>query len=78
MLHSLDPVVSSAKNLYKAYHRYNLEKPIEESFKDKYSFDRRINESTKIIEKYPERIPIIVERFNRSLPDIDRKKYLAP
>ena len=78
MLHSLDPIVSTAKNVYKAYERYNLEKPIEKSFKDKYSFEKRLNESTNIIGKYPNRIPIIVERFNRSLPDIDRKKYLAP
>ena len=78
MLHSLDPIVCTAKNVYKAYERYNLEKPIEESFKDKYSFDKRLNESTNIVIKYPERIPIIVERFNRSLPEIDRKKYLAP
>ncbi len=78
MLHTLDPIVSTAKNVYKAYERYNLEKPIEESFKDKYSFEKRLNESTSIISKYPNRIPIIVERFNHSLPEIDRKKYLAP
>ena len=78
MIHSLDPIVSTAKNIYKAYERYNLEKPIEKSFKDKYTFKKRLNESTNIVVKYPERIPIIVERFNKSLPEIDRKKYLAP
>ena len=78
MLHTLDPIVSSAKNVYKAYERDNLEKPIEISFKDKYSLEKRLNESTTIVSKYPNRIPIIVERFNRSLPEIDRKKYLAP
>lgn len=78
MIHTLDPIVNTVKNMYKVCERYNLEKPIEKSFKDKYSFKLRLNESNKVIVKYPNRIPIIVERFNRSLPEIDRKKYLAP
>ena len=78
MIHSLDPIIATAKNVYRSYERYNLEKPIKDSFKDKYTFERRLNESSNIVVKYPERIPIIVERFNKSLPEIDRKKYLAP
>lgn len=52
-----------------------------ELFKNKYSFEDRKKEFEKIKEKYPDRIPIIVEK-NRSsknnLPDIDKKKYLVP
>ena len=48
------------------------------SFKDNHSFDKRIKESTKIIEKYPDRIPVIVERANTHVKEIDRKKYLVP
>ena len=28
--------------------------------------------------KYPERVPVIVEKFSMDLPDLDRKKYLVP
>lgn len=77
MLHTLDPIITGVKHAYR-----NLNRKIEErhldSFKDKYDFEKRYNESQSIIEKYPNRIPIIVERFNINLPEIDRKKYLAP
>ena len=51
-----------------------------ENFKNKRSFQQRIDESTRIMEKYPERIPIIVCRSNqcKEVPDIDRHKYLVP
>lgn len=50
------------------------------SFKDKYQFKDRLFESTRIRNKYPERVPIIVERDNRStdIPQIDKHKYLVP
>ncbi|KAG8637017.1 autophagy-related protein 8C-like isoform X1 [Manihot esculenta] len=41
--------------------------------------ERRQAESARIREKYPDRIPVIVERAERSdIPDIDKKKYLVP
>jgi GABA(A) receptor-associated protein len=48
------------------------------SFKDKHSFEKRIQESTKIIDKYPDRIPIIVQRANTDVKEIDKEKYLVP
>jgi len=51
------------------------------SFKHTYSFDDRLRESTRIINMYPDRIPIICERFekaSRDCPFIDKKKYLIP
>jgi GABA(A) receptor-associated protein len=49
-------------------------------FKDTNSLDNRKSESARIIQKYPDRIPIICERSDteRSLPELDRKKYLTP
>ena len=36
-------------------------------------------ESTRIRAKYPERVPVIVEKAGQSdVPDIDKKKYLVP
>ena len=49
------------------------------SFKNKYTFEKRYQESKKVLDKYSERIPIIVEKLNDSeLPDIDKCKYLVP
>lgn len=48
-------------------------------FKKKHSFEHRLNESIRIREKYPDRIPIICEKINRSdVPEIDKEKYLVP
>tara|TARA_B100000161_G_C33216675_1_gene266618 strand:+ start:25 stop:375 length:351 start_codon:yes stop_codon:yes gene_type:complete len=48
-------------------------------FKKKHNFDKRLNESKLITEKYPDKVPIIVERLkNSDIPDIDKKKYLVP
>lgn len=48
-------------------------------FKRTFSFDKRKKESTRILLKYPDRIPVIVEnKANSSLPPIDKHKYLSP
>ncbi|ESW25948.1 hypothetical protein PHAVU_003G079300 [Phaseolus vulgaris] len=49
------------------------------SFKLEHPLERRQAESTRIRDKYPDRIPVIVERAERTdIPDIDKKKYLVP
>lgn len=49
-------------------------------FKKNNTFIARHTESTKIKEKYPDRIPIIVYKHHRTtdLPDINKNKYLVP
>ncbi|KAI8006215.1 Autophagy-related protein 8C-like [Camellia lanceoleosa] len=48
-------------------------------FKMEHPLERRQAEATRIREKYPDRIPVIVERADRcDIPDIDKKKYLVP
>lgn len=50
-------------------------------FKREIPFSVRQNESYSIRMKYPDRIPVICEKNNcndRSIPDIDKKKYLVP
>ncbi len=54
---------------------------VEGSFKKRYPLKDRITESTRIREKYPDRVPIIVEHAAHSgdqLPPIDKQKYLVP
>jgi len=48
-------------------------------FKMENTYEKRSYESKRIIEKYPTRIPIIVEKQNKSdVPDIGKQKYLVP
>ena len=51
------------------------------SYKKKFSFEVRNKEAINIIKKYPDRIPIIVEKSDKCCGDIDnidKKKYLVP
>ncbi|XP_058094631.1 autophagy-related protein 8C-like [Magnolia sinica] len=49
------------------------------SFKLQHPLEKRQAEAARIREKYPDRIPVIVERAEKSdIPDIDKKKYLVP
>jgi GABA(A) receptor-associated protein len=47
----------------------------------KHTFEERLFETTRILEKYPDRIPIICEkeqRASKDCPEIDKNKYLVP
>jgi GABA(A) receptor-associated protein len=51
----------------------------EEGFKKAHPFEKRKAEANRIRSKYPDRIPVIVERAEKSdIADIDKKKYLVP
>ena len=48
-------------------------------FKKQHDFESRKTEANRVINKYPERIPVIVERMKKSkMSLIDRNKYLVP
>lgn len=50
-------------------------------FKHDFSFEQRKAEATRVINKYPGRVPIICEKSiiaSKDCPDIDKKKYLVP
>lgn len=48
-------------------------------FKEEKSFEKRREEGERIRKKYPERVPIIVEKAPKSrICDLDKKKYLCP
>jgi GABA(A) receptor-associated protein len=48
------------------------------TFKEENTFDERLEESVRVMTKYPERKPVICERLNErnDTPQIDKKKYL--
>mmetsp|Transcript_40121 Transcript_40121/g.55742 ORF Transcript_40121/g.55742 Transcript_40121/m.55742 type:complete len:119 (-) Transcript_40121:142-498(-) len=48
-------------------------------FKQEHTLEKRKAESQRIRDKYPDRIPVIVEKAKKSdISDIDKKKYLVP
>ncbi|KAL5122168.1 Autophagy-related protein 8i [Glycine soja] len=49
------------------------------SFRDEYTLEQRLGESRDIVAKYPDRVPVIVERYAKcDLPELEKKKYLVP
>ena len=50
------------------------------SFKLSYTFSQRRNESQKVLDKYPNRIPVIceVDNKNSSIIQLKKMKYLVP
>jgi GABA(A) receptor-associated protein len=46
------------------------------SFKSK-PFETRIQESTNVLKKYPDRIPVILIKHDNRCPNLDKYKYLA-
>lgn len=49
------------------------------TFKAEHPLEKRKAEAEKILSKYPDRIPVICEKADRSdIPEIDKKKYLVP
>jgi len=49
------------------------------SFKQEHPLEKRKEVADRILQKYPDRIPVIVEKAPKShAPDIDKKKYLVP
>lgn len=47
-------------------------------FQKNYSIEKRKSESFRILKEYPNRVPIICERANKDVVELDRKKYLVP
>lgn len=49
------------------------------SYQKTYPLTTRLNESNRILKKYPERIPIIMEKHASStVPNLDQTKFLVP
>ena len=49
------------------------------NFKKKYAFKHRFDEVNRIVKKFPDRIPVIVQKNIRSnIQDIDKHKFLVP
>jgi len=68
-------VINKIKNYYV---NSNINKNIMGTFKHKYDFNKRCTESSKILNKYPDRVPIICERMSKQIVKLDKTKFLCP
>jgi GABA(A) receptor-associated protein len=48
------------------------------SFRELKPLTDRLNEATRILQKYPHRIPVILEKHDDKSPDLNQYKYLIP
>ena len=76
----MNSIISNTKLLTKNAKEMANSILIRPSFKERNSFKKRRDEATRIMEKYPDRVPIIVERSKNdtTTPLINKNKYLAP
>lgn len=73
LFYALDIVVYNTFVLY----RHGVKMKFK--FKEENTFEQRKAESAKIRAKYPDRIPVVVEKAQNShVPDIDKRKFLVP
>lgn len=48
-------------------------------FKEQYSLEQRKQEAASILIKYPDRVPVVVQRApHSSIGDLDKHKFLVP
>ncbi|KAL3759406.1 hypothetical protein ACHAWU_000705 [Discostella pseudostelligera] len=56
-----------------------IQRIMSKPFKEEHTLEKRKSEAERIRAKYPDRVPVICEKADRSdIPDIDKKKYLVP
>ena len=49
-----------------------------DKFREEYTLKERKNESSKLLLKYDDRIPVLIKPGNKITPDVDKYKYLVP
>mmetsp|Transcript_65078 Transcript_65078/g.179837 ORF Transcript_65078/g.179837 Transcript_65078/m.179837 type:complete len:175 (+) Transcript_65078:40-564(+) len=73
--HNITIVIHSSSTDSTLFRPFTMSKP----FKEEHPLEKRKSEAERIRAKYPDRVPVICEKADRSdIPDIDKKKYLVP
>ena len=76
----INSILASSKLVTKKVEKIAKSIILKPSFKERFSFKTRLDEALRIMKKYPDRIPIIVERSSSDTTTdlINKNKYLAP
>ena len=76
----MNEIISGVKiiqrKINKKMNDYKKNKPTN-FYKEKYTLEERKLQSKVVMEKYPDRLPIICD-VSQQLPDLDKHKYLVP
>jgi GABA(A) receptor-associated protein len=76
---SMSSIIDTPKRIQSFFTtKAKKENNIVAKFQKNNSFEKRKSESFRILEEYPNRVPIICERINNDIMELDRKKYLVP
>ena len=76
----INSIIASSKLVTKKVEKIANSIILKPSFKERFDFKTRCDEALRIMKKYPDRIPIIVERCPNDTTTelINKNKYLAP
>ena len=76
----INSIISKTKKATRKVEKMANSFIVQPTFKERYSFQTRLDEATRIMQKYPDRVPIIVERSKteKEMELINKNKYLAP
>ena len=76
----INSILASSKLVTKKVEKMANSIIMSPSFKERFSFEKRQDEALRIMKKYPDRVPIIVERSRSDTTTelINKNKYLAP
>lgn len=73
---SMSSLIDTPKRIKSLFIKKKENKIVE--FQQKNNFEKRKSESFRILQEYPNRIPIICERINTDIKELNKKKYLVP
>ncbi len=73
----MNTLVSKIKTISQAYDESNK---LDSEFKTEFKFEHRQREANQVLERYPDRVPVIIERSKNctNINIIDKRKYLVP
>jgi GABA(A) receptor-associated protein len=73
----MDTIKRSIKNIFNEKVDNYIDYLGYSPYKNQITLEKRLEQSKRIMEKYPERLPIICD-VSKKLPPLDKHKYLIP
>ena len=71
-------MTNTPEKIYNFLNEKRVEFVKQKLFKSTHPFSKRKEESSRILAKYTNRIPVICECVSNDIPNVDKKKFLVP